>query len=230
MTFNKRFNKSIAIALVGVTIITPMLNIVNANSNYEYSNRLENVSYEMEQNLSNKARQQNLTLEEYNNLLASGEIKLQDSIYYNNNNYYSDVSSMQNERTVGALIRLGTKLLSLPWAKNVIAMFMKVLRSQFYMGVATTLTAEAVKYVCVNGLPKVDTSDIVGYGHYTRGYRVTTLQKYLAQHGYDIKADGIFGEKTEKALKSFQRSRSLDADGLAGRKTWYKLVDTRKYI
>lgn len=36
--------------------------------------------------------------------------------------------------------------------------------------------------------------------------------------------DGVFGNRTEAAVKAFQRIFNLDPDGVVGRATWYKLV------
>lgn len=55
------------------------------------------------------------------------------------------------------------------------------------------------------------------------GSDVVYLQKILQSQMYDIGAtgaDGIFGAKTEKALKQFQGERNLVVDGICGVKTW----------
>ncbi|PAX51214.1 peptidoglycan-binding domain-containing protein [Brunnivagina elsteri] len=39
------------------------------------------------------------------------------------------------------------------------------------------------------------------------------------------KADGIFGPKTEKAVKNYQLKRGLVADTIVGPKTWSKLTE-----
>lgn len=52
----------------------------------------------------------------------------------------------------------------------------------------------------------------------SRGNDVITLQKRLG-----LKADGIFGPNTEKAVKEFQKANGLVADGIVGQKTWDKL-------
>lgn len=52
------------------------------------------------------------------------------------------------------------------------------------------------------------------------GPHVEALQKQLAALGFDPgPLDGVFGEKTEKAVFAFQESRELDADGIAGPQT-----------
>ena len=53
-----------------------------------------------------------------------------------------------------------------------------------------------------------------------RGEKVRELQQALIDLGYlSGKADGIFGNKTEVAVRKFQKKNKLSADGLAGKKT-----------
>ena len=55
----------------------------------------------------------------------------------------------------------------------------------------------------------------------SRGSDVIRLQTALNALGYDCgTADGIFGAKTEAAVRNFQRDHSLTVDGVAGRMTW----------
>ena len=49
----------------------------------------------------------------------------------------------------------------------------------------------------------------------SRGNDVKRLQTYL-----HLMADGIFGSLTEEAVKEFQKSHGLVADGIVGAKTW----------
>jgi peptidoglycan hydrolase-like protein with peptidoglycan-binding domain len=49
---------------------------------------------------------------------------------------------------------------------------------------------------------------------------IKQLQKALKMLGYDVGTpDGIWGEKTSKAVKKLQRKHKLAADGLVGEKT-----------
>lgn len=55
----------------------------------------------------------------------------------------------------------------------------------------------------------------------SRGSDVIKLQAALNALGYDCgAADGIFGVKTEAAVRRFQRAQQLAVDGVAGRMTW----------
>lgn len=56
------------------------------------------------------------------------------------------------------------------------------------------------------------------------GDAVEALQQKLADKGFDPGgADGIFGPRTEAALKQYQESIGLDVDGIAGPKTLFTL-------
>lgn len=59
---------------------------------------------------------------------------------------------------------------------------------------------------------------------YMRGDDVRELQRTLKEQGYDPgQIDGIFGKKTERAVKRFQKASGLKADGIAGRRTFFAL-------
>lgn len=47
------------------------------------------------------------------------------------------------------------------------------------------------------------------------------FQKQLNARGYSLKADGLFGDKTEAAAKNLQRLAGLTQDGKIGPDTWY---------
>ena len=57
-----------------------------------------------------------------------------------------------------------------------------------------------------------------------QGSEVAEIQGQLASLGYDVAADGDFGPATAEAIKSFQSSRGLDADGLVGPTTYTALM------
>ena len=57
----------------------------------------------------------------------------------------------------------------------------------------------------------------VSYRQGDSGSAVTTIQTKLKRWGYfDGPVDGIYGSKTSKAVRSFQRKNGLTADGMAG--------------
>lgn len=75
-------------------------------------------------------------------------------------------------------------------------------------------------------------SRIAGYGrpNYARyaapEYSVTELQTNLNTLGYDCgTVDGIFGTKTENAVKAFQKANGLTVDGIVGTATLSKISE-----
>ncbi|KAB8335619.1 peptidoglycan-binding protein [Scytonema tolypothrichoides VB-61278] len=52
------------------------------------------------------------------------------------------------------------------------------------------------------------------------GSTVRTLQRLLISNGYFVQVDGVFGALTEVAVRAFQSSRGLKADGVVGPRTW----------
>jgi len=55
---------------------------------------------------------------------------------------------------------------------------------------------------------------------------VKAIQLRLFELGYDVGLlDGIYGELTEEAVKSFQKDQSIEVDGVVGQMTWSKLFD-----
>jgi len=59
---------------------------------------------------------------------------------------------------------------------------------------------------------------------FMQGPDVAELQKKLAEYGFDPgKKDGIYGPKTDYALRAFQKSSRLPVDGIVGPETWIYL-------
>lgn len=57
-----------------------------------------------------------------------------------------------------------------------------------------------------------------------KGSRVRMLQGLLIAWGYSISVDGVFGPKTEAAVRSFQGKYAKPVDGIVGPITWNKLL------
>ena len=55
-------------------------------------------------------------------------------------------------------------------------------------------------------------------------FPVRSLQQLLRARDHPVAVDGVFGPDTESAVKAFQQSRGLAADGIVGPNTWPKLV------
>jgi peptidoglycan hydrolase-like protein with peptidoglycan-binding domain/GH24 family phage-related lysozyme (muramidase) len=58
---------------------------------------------------------------------------------------------------------------------------------------------------------------------FTTGEDVRAVQRALARSGIGVAADGIFGPGTDRAVKQFQASRGLVADGIVGAQTRSRL-------
>ena len=56
-----------------------------------------------------------------------------------------------------------------------------------------------------------------------QGADVRYLQERLNAHGHSLTPDGFFGRQTQGAVRSFQASRGLTADGIVGQATWRAL-------
>jgi peptidoglycan hydrolase-like protein with peptidoglycan-binding domain len=54
------------------------------------------------------------------------------------------------------------------------------------------------------------------------GDDVIMVQRWLNMTGSEI--DGVYGPKTQKAVRTYQAKHGLDVDGIVGRKTWDSLA------
>ena len=59
-----------------------------------------------------------------------------------------------------------------------------------------------------------------------RDHPVKTLQYLLRERGHTVTVDGIFGPKTDAAVRAFQHSAHLAVDGIVGPNTWSALIVT----
>lgn len=53
---------------------------------------------------------------------------------------------------------------------------------------------------------------------------VPTLQHLLRARAHPVAVDGLFGPKTDTAVRDFQRQKGLAVDGIVGPRTWAALI------
>jgi peptidoglycan hydrolase-like protein with peptidoglycan-binding domain len=58
----------------------------------------------------------------------------------------------------------------------------------------------------------------------SQGHPIRTLQLLLRAHGHNLTVDGMFGPATEAAVKAFQTSKGMTADGITSAQTWSTLI------
>lgn len=59
----------------------------------------------------------------------------------------------------------------------------------------------------------------------SKGYAVKKLQQLLNDKGYKLTVDGDFGEKTDAAVREYQKANHLEVDGEVGEHTWASLFE-----
>ncbi len=64
----------------------------------------------------------------------------------------------------------------------------------------------------------------------SRGEAVSQLQRDLSRLGYPLSADGVFGPKTDAAVRRFQRDHGLTADGIVGPKTRAAIAEAKQNV
>jgi peptidoglycan hydrolase-like protein with peptidoglycan-binding domain len=57
-----------------------------------------------------------------------------------------------------------------------------------------------------------------------QGHPIRTLQFLLRARGHNLTVDGKFGPATEAAVKAFQTSKGVTADGIVSASTWSTLI------
>jgi len=61
-----------------------------------------------------------------------------------------------------------------------------------------------------------------------QNHPVKTLQYLLRARGHTVTVDGIFGPRTDAAVRAFQQQKGLAVDGIVGPNTWGALIVTVK--
>jgi peptidoglycan hydrolase-like protein with peptidoglycan-binding domain len=75
-------------------------------------------------------------------------------------------------------------------------------------------------------VPAVGTWPVVRQGTANSAVTVRSLQYLLDAHGAGLVVDGIFGARTNSAVRNFQAGHGLVVDGIVGPRTWSALLVT----
>ena len=91
---------------------------------------------------------------------------------------------------------------------------------------STVKSFQSAHHLSVDGVvgPQTWSALIVTTQNGSTGAAVIALQRQLNAHGQNLVTDGNFGPKTKAAVESFQKSKGLSVDGVAGPQTWINLV------
>jgi peptidoglycan hydrolase-like protein with peptidoglycan-binding domain len=78
----------------------------------------------------------------------------------------------------------------------------------------------------VTGVPTVGTWPVLRQGADNSAVTVRSLQYLLNAHGAGLTVDGIFGARTNSAVRTFQAGHGLVVDGIVGPRSWSSLLVT----
>lgn len=97
----------------------------------------------------------------------------------------------------------------------------------------TEVGEESCHGVCdflgVNFVPRNNLANYLLIRRGSNNNFVFLLQFMLNQLGNSLTVDGIFGARTESAVRQFQQNNSLSADGIVGQNTWRTLLTLPPY-
>jgi hypothetical protein len=129
--------------------------------------------------------------------------------------YFHDIGDPPGEDHCGVYISPGL-MIDAPFTGA-------VTRYDHFSTTATTGTLQYVGAIRVATLATVPAKPTLMLTNpFTRGEAVKDLQTAL-DRGAKLTVDGIFGPLTEAAVKVFQKSHLIPADGIVGPLTWSKL-------
>ena len=90
-------------------------------------------------------------------------------------------------------------------------------------GLSATATGAALT---ASAAPTVGTWPVLRQGANNSAVTVRSLQYLLNAHGAGVTVDGIFGPRTNSAVRNYQASHGLVVDGIVGPRTWSSLLVT----
>ena len=99
-----------------------------------------------------------------------------------------------------------------------------MLDPDFVSNVSEATVRGVCQYLDVNYIDIDNSSAYPTLRRGSRGNKVLLLQYRLRYYGFDIDADGVYGAKTEGAVRTFQSYNSLVPDGIVGSLTWPKVL------
>jgi len=92
--------------------------------------------------------------------------------------------------------------------------------------VAVPARAATSAFLTASAVPAVGTWPVLRQGAANSAVTVRSLQYLLNAHGAGLTVDGIFGARTNSAVRSFQASHGLVVDGIVGPQTWSSVLVT----
>lgn len=92
--------------------------------------------------------------------------------------------------------------------------------------VAATTSAATSAALTVPAVPPVGIWPVLRQSNANSAVTVRSVQHLLNAHGAGLTVDGIFGAKTNSAVRNYQASHGLVVDGIVGPRTWSSLLVT----
>lgn len=92
--------------------------------------------------------------------------------------------------------------------------------------VAVPLSAATSVFVTASVVPAVGIWPVLRQGAGNAAVTVRSLQYLLNAHGAGLAVDGIFGARTNSAVRNYQGGHGLVVDGIVGPRTWSALLVT----
>lgn len=91
---------------------------------------------------------------------------------------------------------------------------------------AETPPVPAVRPVVADGCAEyVEAAEAYPFERCDEGWPVEAIQLQLVANSYTVTVDGLYGPKTERAVKEFQADVGRTVDGVVGPRTWTALVE-----
>ena len=92
--------------------------------------------------------------------------------------------------------------------------------------VAVPTGAASGVFLTASAVPAIGTWPVLRQGAGNSAVTVRSLQYLLNAHGAGLAVDGIFGARTNSAVRNYQASHGLVVDGIVGPQTWSSALVT----